>query len=253
MKAEDILNREEFERYKEEWVNFRGRYKPNKEYNVHSGLVVISEIYQFEQKPIFRAHVFNNWLKKFDPYFIAEKYLMPFWHITHYNIVLEQVYHAASTLIRDRNRLHVKDVPLEFRLKEPVFWRDNVSVELIIEEKRKTKEYLIEDLHFTIYDDKKDKEKSRISVRTFVEPRAFIKELKRLKSGENEALKKLIKKIERQEINLKRLKRPRKNLRATKEELVEALKNGYIPEEDLYDFFSLWDKEPEPNKFNLCE
>jgi len=246
MKVEDILTKKEVEKYKKGWINFSGRYKPNNEDNVHSGLVVIGHVYQFEDKRVFRTHVFNKKLKKFDPYFVAEEYLMPFWHIIHYNIVLEQVYHGASTLIRDKNILHVKDVPLEFRLKEPIFWRDNVSVELIIDEKRKTERYLIEDLYFTIYDDKKDKVKSKISVRTFVEPRAFIKELENLRVGNNEALEKLIKKIERQEINLRKLRKPRRNLRVTRQDLIEKLRKGYIPEEELFDFFSFWDKEPEP-------
>jgi len=36
------------------------------------------------------------------------------------------------------------------------------------------------------------------------------------------------------------LKKTRRNLRITQEDLIEALKEGHIPKEELYDFFSFW-------------
>ena len=52
--TKDILAREELQRYKQEWLAFPGRYKLNDSYNVHSGLPVISQVFQFENYPLFQ-------------------------------------------------------------------------------------------------------------------------------------------------------------------------------------------------------
>jgi len=62
----------------------------------------------------------------------------------------------------------------------------------------------------------------------------------------------LVRKIEAQTFNHRRLRKPRTTLKTTQEDLVEALRNGNIPEEELYDFFSLWEKEPSPKNLLLC-
>jgi len=241
----DILTPEEIEKYKEEWEKFRGRYKPNSEYNVHSGLVVISELYQFEDRPIFRAHVFNKRLRKKDPYNLSELYLIPFWHAEHYITTAEQLYHASMRRIRENQTLTVeRNISLDLRRK--IFWDNNLSVELLYSIAKRRKEFIIEDCYFTWYNDKNGRIVARGHARTLVTTRSFVRDIETLKEGDKEALERLIRKIEAQDINLKRLKKSRRNLRITKEELINALKRGYIPEEELYDFFSFWDKEPEP-------
>ncbi|MCX6262230.1 MAG: hypothetical protein NTY95_15610 [Bacteroidia bacterium] len=64
MKLQDILSPEEIARYNEGWESFKGRYKLNSPYNTHSGMPVISEVYQFPGKPLFRAHVFGRRLMR---------------------------------------------------------------------------------------------------------------------------------------------------------------------------------------------
>ena len=72
MKAiNDILSKEEIKRYEEGWKNFRGKYRLNSVRNTHSGMPVISEIYRFKDS-IFRAHVFNKKLRKFDLRLVKE-------------------------------------------------------------------------------------------------------------------------------------------------------------------------------------
>ena len=66
-----------------------------------------------------------------------------------------------------------------------------------------------------------------------------------LKEGNNNALERLIRKINWQDIWQKRLYKPRTNL-PNKEFLIEQLKQGKIPEAELHDFFSFWDKPEQP-------
>ena len=238
----DILTEEEIKKYEEEWKNFRGKYKINSGYNVHCSLVVIGEVYQFQDKPVFRAHIFNKRLRKVDPYFIAEKCLLPFWSREHYFITAEQLYHASMQRIRGNLTFSVESGS-STKFKRKTFWRDNISVELLYFS-RERGGLTIEDCFFTWYDDKKNRIMGKMHLKISVTDRAFVRDLKALKRGDKEALKGLLRKIERQDINLHRLKKPRKDLKTTREELTEALKRGEIPEEKLIDFFSLWDKEP---------
>ncbi|MCK4521874.1 MAG: hypothetical protein KAU20_04825 [Nanoarchaeota archaeon] len=241
--VESILTPKEILRYKEEWKTFENRYDLNSEYHTHSGKPVISQVFRFEDKPLFRAHVFDRQLRKIDPYFIAEKHLIPFWHISHYQTVLEQMYHASMREIKDTDKCFTKDIPQEFKLSKSISWSDNVSVELILKPKRQTDKYSIENCYFTLYDDKIDEVKGRVSVRNFVKHRAYIGSIERLKQGDNGALEELVRKIEKQDLNHKRLIKQRQNLQTTKDYLIDKLRIGTIPEEELHDFFSFWDKE----------
>ena len=240
--VEDVLTPEEILRYRKGWTDFGAKYVLNSEQCTHSGKPVISQVYRFGDKPLFRAHIFNKRLRKIDPYFISKKYIIPFWHIAHYLTVLEQMYHASIQEIRETERFITKDVPREFNLSKPIFWDDNISVELILEPKRQKERYSIEDCFCSLYDNKTNKVKGRISVRTFVEPRAYIKGIADFKQGDNQVLGRLIRKIEMQDVNQRRLIKPRKSLQCTKDYLISQLGIGKIPEEELHDFFSLWDK-----------
>jgi len=48
---------------------------------------------------------------------------------------MEQMYHAASNLIRDNSKLVGKDIPENFKWKKSIFWGNekSISTELILE------------------------------------------------------------------------------------------------------------------------
>lgn len=238
----DILNSEEIAQYHQEWENFKGKYKLNSPYNTHSGIPVISEVYRFKDKPIFKAGIpSKRKLRSIDPYFISERHIFPAWHIVHYFIVLEQMYHASMHLIRDTNKFRTLETPLEIKLSTQIFWHDDISIELIWQPKRQTKEYSIEDCFFALYNDKNNRVKNRLSARTFVEPRAYIKSMEKTKGGNKGEIETLIRLIESRTYSQSNLLKPRQNL-PDKDYLIKQLKSGNIPEAELHDFFSFWDK-----------
>lgn len=247
-KVEDILSSDEISEYSSLWGSFGDKYILESRHHTHSGISMISRVFKYKGKPIFRAHVFNKKLRKFDPYFISSKYIHPFWHALHYFIVMEQMYHTSSNLIRDNSKLVAKDIPGEFEWIRPIFWiktpLPNISIELILEHLGTSRSHFKEKGNFAIYDDKIERVLSRMSIITYWQPRAYIRDLEKIKDGDNSVIDSLIRKIKMQDINLhKRLIKPRENLVATKDYLTKELRSGKIPEEELHDFFSLWDKE----------
>ena len=224
-----------------QWNKFKEKYKVNNSYNVHNGLPVISEVFQFQNYPIFRAHVFGKKLRSFDPYLISEeKHLNPYWHLMHYQMSVEQLYHASIKHFRDTNKYHAKEVPINLKLHESILWNENISIELILINKKKTKKYLVEECYYTFFNEKDNKVKASILGLAFVEQRAFVKDIENLDKGKD-VIDGLIRKIEWQNIRLKKLKNPRKKLLMSKEELINELKNKNIPRKELCDFFSYWD------------
>ncbi len=241
MKLQDILSPEEIARYNEGWESFKGRYKLNSPYNTHSGMPVISEVYQFPGKPLFRAHVFGRRLMRFDPYFVASKHPMPFWNAQHYFMVGEQMYSASlyQAIGKAYNRRVAKEVPIEFNWKKPIFFKDNISVELIRIEEGKVHGSDKETGYFTIYSDKSAKLLSRMSASSYWQDRTYFQLINKLKNGENSVLERLVRVIDAQDINQKRRIPMRQNL-PDKNLLIEQLKHGKIPEAELHDFFSFW-------------
>ena len=242
MKVEDILSKTEIEEYHEEWGNFNGKYKPNSCYNVHSGIPVISEVYRFKDKPVFRAHVFQKKLRKFNPYFISKKYFHPFWHVQHYFMVMEQLYHAGANKLRDNSQLIVKDVPERFKLRKPIFWDKPTSVELILENLGEKGAYHQERICFTFYDDRKERNISEVDVMTFYQPRAYVRDIIDLSGGKQEVRERLIRKIQHQAIGHREMTKSRAQIISSQNELIKRLKSGQTPEAELHDFFSFWDK-----------
>ncbi len=240
----DVLTSEQIEKYRFGWDNFKEKYTPNTSYNVHSGMPVISQVYRFEDTFVFRAHIFNKRMRKFDPYHMADKTVQAFWHAQHYLMVAEQMYTASSRIVINTkyNRMIAKDVPVEFRWKKPLFWSDTVSVELIREELGNIGPYEKQAGYFSFYSDKTDSILSRMSAYSFWQKRAYVNTLEKIRKGEAGAFEELIRKIESQEINQKRLKNPRKNLLANSEWLIKELNAGNIPEKEIHDFFSLWEE-----------
>lgn len=240
---DEYLSQEEIRRYREEWKGFRDRYVVNTSKNTHSGLPVISKVYRFGDFPIFRSHVFNRRLRNFDPYHQADKCIQPFYHAQHYIMVGEQMYSACSRMVigDEYDKKIAKDVPIEFRWKKPLFWSDNISIELIREECGTIGGYEKEKGYFTFYSDKTGNVLSKMSAMSFWQSRSFIEDIQRIKEGKFEAIDDLVRKIEMQEINFKRLRKPRKTLRSTKDDLISTLNRGEVPELELLDYFSLWE------------
>ncbi len=243
-KIEDVLAPEEIARYQEGWKGFRGRYIPSDQYHTHSGMPVLGKVYRFEDKNVFRSHVINRRLRRFDPYHVADEYLQPFWHALHYMMVAEQMYSACIRMIIGSrySQMMAKDVPVEFNWRKPLFWNDNISVELIIELLGKAGRYEKQAGYATFISDKTGKVLSSISAESYWQPRAYVSDIERLKQGDVSAFGGLERKICMQAVRQRKLKEPRKTLIATEEQLIQALKEGKMPEEELHDFFSLWDR-----------
>lgn len=241
---DDILTPEEMARYREGWNNFKDKYELNNSYNVHSGIPVISQVFQFENMPIFRAHVFSKRLRRHDPYFIADKCIQPFWHAQHYLIVGEQMYSSCSKILigSDYNQKVAKDVPIEFRWKKPLFWNENISVELIISLLGQVGSYEKQIGHFTFYSDKTGRILSSMSAESYWQQRAYVQDINRINAGDLSVIDALMRKIERYDINHRRLRNPRRDIKSNKEILIASLKRGVLLEQELHDFFSLWDK-----------
>lgn len=237
----DILSKDEIERYHKYWNSFEGKYRLNSPKRVHSGMPVISEVYQFEDKPVFRTHVFQRKLRKFNPYFISNKYFHPFWHAQHYFMVMEQLYHAGVNKVRDNSKLIVKDIPERFKWRKPTFWDCPTSVELILEGLGEVGAHKQERTCFTFYDDKKNRPIAEVDVMTFYQPRAYLRDLERVKQGDSKAIDALIRKVHHQAIFHGEMDKPRTTLVSTEGELIKRLKSGEIPEAELDDFFSFWD------------
>ncbi len=236
------LSSDDLRDYHSAWRSFRFRYEINDESVVHNNLVVISRVFQFDNKPLFRAHVFNNRLRKKDPYNLADSYLMPFWHSEHYLTSAEQLYHASMGLLGNNQRL-VVETGISLRLRRKIFWNYNVSVEFFYSVVRETSEYVVEDCFFKWYDDHNDEVLATATTKNFATKRAFLKELKGLEEHDTASLESLIRKIKRQEVNLSKLKNPRKNLLSTADLIINDLRKGIVDHDIIADFFSFWDSE----------
>ena|SRR3989344_7090970 len=257
--VEDILTPEQIREYHEAWRAFshlhRNNWKPLPPYTVRSGLPVIGPIFRFEDYPIFRAHLFKNRLRKYDPYFTSTEYPNPFLHLQHYFIALEQMGHVCLDMfVPDYCRYSTHDRfdtdnPLE--MNNVVFFKPrNTSIEFVPDLRIGKNKYAGR-LHLTFYEDEhKNKEgvidRTNISLQRWHfqvigRLRKYIRTVEDLKRGKKESFGSLINQIYAQELRHIHLIHPRTNLPSV-QDLVSRLQQGEIPEEQLHDFFSLWDK-----------
>lgn len=247
MKLEDILTKKEIEEYHEQWSSFPDKYKPQAEYMVHSGMPIIGQVFRFKDYPVFRAHIFGRKLRKtFDLYFISKKgYIHRYFHITHYFIVMEQIYHASMPhLIKNYNKFMTFD---SIDTKNPLkmidridFYRTKASVELIPDVIYKTTRYVAR-LTTTFYNDKNNSIIQVWPFRTIGEQRQYVYNIEKLKKGDKSVIKDFIREIQGRTLMNKKLIKPKKDLLRKKDYLISELKKGNIPEEELHDFFSFWD------------
>lgn len=246
----DLLTEEEIEDYHEQWAAFSEKYKLEMPYNVHSNLPIIGRVFQFEDRPIFRAHIFKRRLRKaFDPYFISKGgYFHPFFHTAHYAFPLEQAIHVSlSRLIPGyggyiiTDRLSTKRPPI---MKEKVSFDRNApsSIEVIPGVTTGEKEFIFKTTG-TFYDDRTNSPLQIWYFEGVGEQRKYVQNIERLRQGDREVLKALERQIRNRESKHKGLLKPRK-LRATATELINSLKRGEIPEAELHDYFSFWEPTP---------
>lgn len=241
--ARKLLSPEEFNHYQSQWHSFPGRYRHNTPSGVNHALPVISELFQYDDKPIFRAHVFGSQLRKFDPYLAADLCILPFWHGQHYHMVGEQAYTASSRLVigEEYDKNYALEVPIRLNWKREIRFDNNMSVELVIKGLRRSKIPRIETGYFTFYDDKSMYEVSSGQAVVRWQRRAYVREIELLKQGNEASIDKLVRKIEHQQRNHRHMHTPRKTLKATASQLIGKLRTGEIPEEELHDYFSLWE------------
>ena len=61
MKVRELLDRKDLEKYRDSWKSFKDshtvRSGPLSEYEVHSGMPVIGEVFQFQDKPFFKDEI----------------------------------------------------------------------------------------------------------------------------------------------------------------------------------------------------
>lgn len=246
MKLQDILSNEEIEEYTKEWDSFRGKYIPETSYNVHSNMPVIGKVFQYKDKPIFRAKVLKKTLQRFNPYFTSAKYPHANFHLIHYFLAIEQIGHASLNILIDNyNQFIITD---RFNTKEPIILKNKIhfdknhpSIELIADLKQ-GENRIVGRIYTAFYEDFNNNVLQRWSLEGIGELRGYAKGIKKLrKEYDPKIAEELIKKIEdrtnkRKEILTQRTNLPDKNF------LIEQLRNGNIPEEEIHDFFSDWDK-----------
>jgi len=242
MALQEILTEDEIKRYNEEWSSFTGKYKPETSYNVHSGLPIIGQVFQFEDKPIFRAHIFKRKLKKaFDPYFTSNQgYLHPNFHLCHYFFPIEQIAHVALTrLVPDYSHYVITD---RFDTKRPSimkgkidFKKTRVSIEIIPRVTLGRNRFAVRG-SATFYDDRVNEPLQIWYLEGFGDLREYVKNLQKLKEADVSAIDDLIREIEA--VDKKHQKMIHLRTYSPKGELIAKIKSGEIPEEEIHEFFS---------------
>lgn len=249
MRSKEVLSKEAFQDYQMRWGSFESKNKLETCFNVHSNLPVISMpmIYSSPEGQIMKARIFQGELRKADPYFTFKKYGNPFWHITHYYLVIEQMYHASTNRARQNYNDVVKDTLGGMNMRAPVYWDDHATVELILKRLEDRKGFKFhESVNFTIY--KNDKlPVAQIEMLSYGNPRSYLVDLENMKNSQGLEARKaaadeLRRKVEMQHVkHTKWALKPRQNMITTREELLENINLSRVSEEELFDFFSNWD------------
>lgn len=250
LSLDSILSPSERENFYSSWESFKGKDEPAKAWQVHSGFPVISDVMQFEDKPVFRAKVFQSRskLRKINPYHNTPYYRIPFWHPIHYLTVAEQMYHASMEYFRkDNHKFVVTEIP-SFDLKEKIVWapRTNGYVSIIGLHKLLAGKWergrAVESFTCLLVDDKEKKFYGSVSGTCFIGFRSYVKAHKDLmekKEGSKERMSRLIKDQAEQHNDLLT---KRTDLTAQTDELLARVRDDLpIDEKVLHNFFSLYD------------
>jgi len=252
LQLEDVLSPGEISEFHQEWQDFKGKNTVADPYEVHNGLPVISKVFQFKDKPIFKARVFQgrNRLRKINPYHNAPFYLMPFWHIDHFWRVGEQMYHASMEKHRPNNQEYIiRDLPKLFDIKDSVYWPSKVQGHVSMTAIHKVKVGSWErgkamELFTGHYqDDKTDTYYGSMTGVCFLALRSYVRCLRDIEADVPGSKEKMIRVIENQGVSHKYMLAPRTNLTTSSEELIAMVQNGGISDTGkLADFFSLYDR-----------
>jgi len=247
MALQDLLSEDEIKGYHEEWNAFTGKYKPETPYNVHSGLPIIGQVFQFGNKAIFRAHIFKKKLKKaFDPYFTSNQgYLHPNFHLCHYFFPIEQIAHIAlARLIPNYQHYVITD---RFDTKRPSIMKGKIdfketraSIEMIPKVTLGKNRFVTRG-SATFYEDGTNEVLQVWYLEGFGELREYVKNIQKLRDGDTSVVDDLIREIEAVDKKHQNMINPRKYV--PKNELIERIRAGEVPEKELHDFFSYWDRD----------
>jgi hypothetical protein len=236
--AGDVLTPEEGELYRRGWENFPRKYEYSPPHIVQDGRPVISVIYRFENKHVFRAHVFGKALKDIDPYGIADEHLAPYWEIQHFMKVSEQMHIGSLKMEAGNTAYKMKSVVFSYHMefRRPLYFRENASVELVREE-RSSRRHID---HLKFIKEKDGTETACIMAKTLCIPRSYAATMESIKGG-GSSIEKLVRQIKRQGVNLGKLRAPRKSMLSSEAALIKNVLEGRLPESELHDFFSFWD------------
>lgn len=263
---EEILTTEEIDLYHtqwREWDSKNDRKVDRKDAQCYlDSQVLIGDLFFFtkEEAPslkrndpqeiiICRAKVFQEDLRRIVPHNYQfgkiKRYLYPFWNEYHLWQVMEQLSHASRNIwVRkngEKNYGLIITTDSQFKIRNPLFFRREISTELIWHKKKKIKrkgqEISFEDGHFSFYD--KDNEVlARAYAPAYTREREWIILSDMILGGDLEAREKLCQKLLIQRKYLDKI--GRKPPYKTKE-LLEEIKSGMINKDKLEKFFSMWD------------
>ena len=246
LKLEEFLSEEEQERFHAEWERVKGILQIAEPYEVHSAMPVISKPWQFKDN-VFRARVLQRRLRRFNPYFNSQKYMVLFWHPQHYGLVAEQMYHACHKISQQNyHRNVIKDIP-QIKIKRLTFWSNSnkhLSVIGLAKMRRGSWENgnAIEQSRYIVYSDKECEECGSVGSPCFIGLRSYVKAFHALQRGESDALKRIQNLIQDQASQHKRLTTQRTDLREDEAgEIIQKCRDGRITLEQLDHFFSLYD------------
>lgn len=251
MDLTDFLSQDEIKDYHLQWANFKGKFTPETPYAVHSSLPVIGKIFQYEDKPVFRAKILKRALRKLDPYFLGKKgYIHSNFHITHYFLPLEQIFHASVPgLVSNYNDYLLTD---KFGKEPPLmnsrvhFDNNHPSVGIAVKLKQNKKKFVFR-FATTFYEDTDNSILQEWYIDGVAVFRPYANCIHNLREDFTDEIRdELIRKIDAWSIRHERLINPRESL-PDKDDLIEKLNSGLLPERELHDFFSLW----EPDKKDL--
>jgi len=246
MIIQDLLSKEEIRKYHKEWYAFAEKYKPETPYKVHSGLPIIGQVFQYQNKPIFRSHIFKRKLKKaFDPYFTGrEGYLHPYFHLSHYFFPIEQIAHVALSKIVPNYQYYI--VTDRFDNKKPIVMKGKIdfkdtraSIEILPSVTRGKNKFVVRG-SATFYEDRTNEPLQIWHLEGVGVLRKYVENIQRLKQGDSQAVEDLVREIEVIDIKHKKMINVRNY--PEKDELIKKLREGKIFEKKLHDFFSYWEE-----------
>lgn len=226
------LSDEEIKIYNKGWNDFAKKKVILNLNDVHSTNPCISPIYNFQN--IYKTKVFSRRLKNFEFNFNPSISIYPYWDGYHYQIVGKQLFFASQKLRKGliSNREHILENYFNLLIRKKIFWRDDVSVELIYDQKNSNQ------LTFYFINEKTNHIVASITSKIKIDKRKYVKTIESIVLG-NDLFFNLINQVER--FNQIRIKQncPNHDLY---HEIIELLKSNELDEDKLHPFFDFYSK-----------